>query len=206
MDRAPHPRAAPLAPLRNPTFRAIWLASFASNFGGLIQAVGAAWMMTTIAGSADMVALVQTSTTLPIMLFALVSGAIADSFNRRRVLLTAQTIMLTVSATLAVFAWFDLLTPWVLLGFTFLIGCGNALNNPSWQASVGDIVPRDEVPAAVALNSAGFNLTRSVGPAIGGIIVATAGAATAFAINALSYVALIAVRGVDSMERRLQMR
>ena len=86
-----------------------------------------------------------------------------------------------------------MLTPWPLLGFTFLIGCGTALNNPAWQASVGDIVPRADLPAAVALNSVGFNLTRSVGPAIGGLIVATAGAAAAFAVNSLSYLALIGV-------------
>ncbi len=187
------PRAEPLAPLRNPVFRAIWIASFASNFGGLIQAVGAAWMMTVISGSADMVALVQASTTLPIMIFALVAGAIADSFGRREVMLAAQAFMFCVSASLALFAWFDLLTPWLLLSFTFLIGCGTALNNPSWQASVGDIVKRDEVPAAVALNSIGFNLTRSVGPALGGLIVAAAGAAAAFAINAMSYFGLIFV-------------
>src|SRR5690606_15351828 len=163
------------------------------NFGGLIQAVGAAWLMTIISGSADMVALVQASTTLPIMIFAAISGAFADSFNRRLVMLTAQSFMFAVSLLLAVFAWFDLLTPWLLLAFTFLIGCGTALNNPSWQASVGDIVTRDELPAAVALNSVGFNLTRSVGPAIGGMIVATAGAATAFAANVLSYFPLIFV-------------
>src|SRR5690554_5487809 len=135
MDRSPPARGTTLAPLRNPTFRAIWIASFASNFGKLIQAVGAAWLMTIISGSADMVALVQASTTLPIMIFAAISGAFADSFNRRLVMLTAQSFMFAVSLLLAVFAWFDLLTPWLLLAFTFLIGCGTALNNPSWQAS-----------------------------------------------------------------------
>ncbi len=99
--------------------------------------------------------------------------------------------MLIVSVFLAVFAWVDLLTPWLLLAFTFLIGCGTALNNPSWQASVGDLVPRPVLPAAVSLNSVGFNITRSVGPAIGGIIVASFGAAAAFAVNAMSYISLI---------------
>lgn len=182
-----------LAPLGFPTFRAIWVATLASNFGGLIQAVGAAWMMTTLTPSADMVALVQSSTTLPIMIFSLAAGAVADNFPRRGVMLTAQFFMLAVSAALALAAWMDVLGPWALLGFTFLIGCGTALNNPAWQASVGDIVPRTHLPAAVALNSVGFNLTRSVGPAIGGAIVAAFGAAAAFAVNALSYVALIAV-------------
>ncbi len=180
-----------LAPLRHETYRRIWFASIASNFGGLIQAVGAAWMMTVITTSGDMVALVQTSTALPIMLFSLVSGALADSFDRRRVMLTAQCFMFVVSALLSVFAFFGLLSPWLLLFFTFLLGCGTALNNPSWQASVGDMVPRADLPGAVTLNSVGFNITRSVGPAIGGIIVAAAGAAAAFAVNTLSYFALI---------------
>ncbi|WP_431320972.1 MFS transporter [Rhizobium sp. YTU87027] len=180
-----------LAPLRHETYRRIWFASLASNFGGLIQAVGAAWMMTTITASENMVALVQTSTALPIMLFSLVSGALADSFDRRRVMLTAQYFMLAVSALLSISAYFGWLSPWLLLFFTFLIGCGTALNNPSWQASVGDIVPRADLPGAVTLNSVGFNITRSVGPAIGGVIVAAAGAAAAFAVNTLSYFALI---------------
>lgn len=182
-----------LAPFRHGIFRAVWGASLVSNFGGLVQGVGAAWMMTTIATSPYQVALVQASTTLPIMLFALVAGAIADSFDRRKVMLVAQTFMLVVSVLLTAFTYLDLITPWTLLAFTFLIDSGTALNSPSWQASVGDIVPRNKVPAAVALNSMGFNLTRSVGPAIGGIIVAAAGAAAAFAANAVSYVGLIVV-------------
>lgn len=193
METTARPRGSAIAPLRSPIFRSIWLASLASNFGGLVQAVGAAWLMTTITDSANMVALVQASTTLPIMVFSLAAGAIADSFNRRRVMLTAQAFMLAVSVALTVAAWMGMLTPWTLLAFTFLIGCGTALNNPAWQASVGDMVPRADLPAAVALNSVGFNLTRSVGPALGGLIVATAGAAAAFAVNSLSYLGLIGV-------------
>ena len=190
-DKSPPPRASLLTPLENPTFRAIWIATLGSNFGGLIQAVGAAWMMTSITASESMVALVQASVTLPIMVFSLASGAVADNFNRRQVMLVAQLFMLAVSVGLALAAWANLLSPWALLAFTFLIGCGTALNNPSWQASVADIVERPHVPAAVALNSVGFNLTRSVGPAVGGAIVAAAGAAAAFAVNALSYLGLI---------------
>ncbi|MBP1807413.1 MFS transporter [Rubellimicrobium aerolatum] len=182
-----------LAPFRHPLFRAVWLASMVSNFGGLIQSVGASWMMTSIAPSADMVALVQTSVTLPIMLLSLLAGAIADSHDRRKVLLVAQGFMLTVSVLLTLAAWMGLLTPWLLLLFTFLIGCGSALNAPAWQASVGDMVPRPDLPAAVALNSMGFNIARGVGPALGGLIVAAAGAAAAFAVNAVSYVALLVV-------------
>lgn len=182
-----------LAPFRIRTFRNLWFASMASNFGGLVQGVGAAWLMTSIAGSADMVALVQTSTTAPIMILSLVAGAIADGFPRRQVMLAAQIFMFLASVGLAATALAGLVTPWILLSFTFLIGCGGAFNNPAWQAAVGDVVPRDKIAPAVLLNSVSFNVTRSVGPAIGGAIVAAAGAAAAFAVNAVSYLGLIAV-------------
>ncbi|UVO53744.1 MFS transporter [Sphingomonas sp. SUN039] len=182
-----------LAPLGIPIFRAIWLASLASNFGGLIQSVGASWMMTTLAPTPTFVALVSASTTLPIMLLSLFAGAIADNFDRRRVMLAAQAFMLLVSVGLSVCAWSGALTPWLLLIFTFLIGVGTAFNGPAWQASVGDMVPRAALPGAVALNSMGFNIARSVGPALGGVIVAVAGAATAFLLNAVSYLGLIFV-------------
>ena len=179
------------APLSNTTFRDLWIANNISNLGGLIQGVGAAWMMTSISASENMVALVQASTTLPIMLFSILSGALADNFQRRQVILWAQTFMFIVSVLLAVFAYLGWIGPWTLLAFTFLIGCGTALNNPAWQASVGDMVPRQDVAGAVSLNSVGFNMTRSVGPALGGAIVAFGGGAAAFAANAVSYLALI---------------
>jgi MFS family permease len=185
--------AAAWSPLRFPVFRAVWIASTISNLGGLIQSVGASWMMTSIAQSADMVALVQASVTLPIMLLSLVAGAMADSLDRRKMMLGAQLFMLAVSVGLSLCAWAGAITPWLLLMFTFLIGCGAAFNAPAWQASVGDMVPRTHLAGAVALNSMGFNIARSVGPAIGGAIVAAAGAAAAFAVNAVSYLALIAV-------------
>lgn len=185
--------AEPDSPFRLKLYRAVWVASLCSNFGSLIQSVGASWMMAGLGASAQMVALVQASTSLPIMLLALWAGAIADNLDRRRVLLAAQSFMLLVSALLAAAAWFGLVTPWLLLIFTFLIGCGTAINGPAWQASVGDMVPRPLLPSAVAYNSMGFNIARSVGPALGGAIVAVAGAASAFLINALSYVGLILV-------------
>lgn len=186
------PRSDPtLAVFRNQTFRMLWVATLASNFGGLVQSVGAAWMMSDLTHSPSMVALVQTSITLPIMVFSLAAGVFADNFDRRRIMLVAQGFMLVVSFALAFLAYENLLTPWVLLGFTFLIGCGTALHNPSWQASVGDIVSRQDLPAAVTVNSMGFNMMRSVGPAAGGAIVAMAGAAAAFAVNAFSYFAII---------------
>ncbi|WP_414899615.1 MFS transporter [Sphingomonas flavalba] len=187
------PGPPPPSPLSIPVFRAVWLASMVSNFGGLIQSVGASWMMVSLSGSPQMVALVQASTTLPIMLLSLWAGAVADNLDRRSVMLSAQAFMLTVSAGLALCAWAGLLSPWLLLVFTFLIGCGTAFNGPAWQASVGDMVPRPVLPGAVAFNSMGFNIARSVGPAVGGLIVAAAGAAAAFFANALSYAGLIVV-------------
>ena len=184
-------RVSPLILFRNQTFRSLWIAALASNFGGLVQAVAAAWLMTSLSESQNMVALVQGSVALPIMIFSLLAGVFADNFDRRRVMLIAQGFMFCISVLLTFMAFEGWLTPWLLLAFTFSIGCGTALHNPSWQATMGDIVSREELPSAVSLNSMGFNLMRSVGPAAGGAIVAIAGAAAAFAINALSYVAII---------------
>ncbi|MDO5370019.1 MFS transporter [Paracoccus sp. (in: a-proteobacteria)] len=184
-------RPSALAPFRHKAFRTLWAATLVSNFGGLVQAVGAAWMMTQLTDSATLVALVQASNTLPIMLFALLSGALADIFERKRLLLIALGVMSSVSLFLAVVANNGWLDPYSLLALTFLIGLGQALYNPPWQASMGDLVPRADLPAAVTLNSVGFNLMRSVGPAAGGLIVAAFGAAAAFAVNAFSYVPLL---------------
>lgn len=189
----PPPENRVFAPLKVPVFRAIWLASMASNIGGLIQSVGASWMMTSLTSSPALVALVQASTTLPIVLVSLFAGALADNHDRRQIMLGAQSFMLMVSVLLAACAYWGALSPWLLLGFTFLIGIGTALNAPAWQASVGDMVPRAVLPGAITLNGMGFNVARSFGPALGGAIVAIAGAAAAFLANAVSYVGLIVV-------------
>lgn len=185
------PPTSPLAPLRHPAFRLIWTATLVSNLGWLIQGVGAGWLMAELTPSHDMVALVQGSTTLPIMILAVAAGALADNFDRRKVMLAAQLFMGAVSVLLSVAAWGGWLGPWSLLCFTFLLGLGSALHLPAWQASMRDLVPREDLPAAVTLNSMSFNLMRSIGPALGGVIVAAAGAAAAFAINAVSYLAVI---------------
>lgn len=185
------PPETPSSPFSVPIFRTIWIASLASNFGGLIQSVGAAWMMTSLSASPMLIALVPAATTLPIMLLSLWAGAVADNLDRRRVMIACQSAMLLTSAALAAVAWSGAMTPWLLLGFTFLLGCATAVNGPAWQASVGDMVPRAILPSAVAMNSMGFNLARSLGPALGGVIVAAAGAAAAFLVNAVSYVGLL---------------
>ena len=182
-----------LSPLRIPVFRAIWIANTVSSVGSLIQSVGASWLMTSITSSADMVALVQSSVALPLMLLSLVAGALADNMDRRKLMLASQTFMMLTSIALTVCAWLGLMTPWLLLFFTFLIGCGGAFNAPAWQASVRDMVPREQLPGAVALTSVGYNIARSLGPAIGGALVAATGPAAAFTVNAITYTGLIAV-------------
>jgi len=178
---------------QNRLFRDLWVATFLSNLGVLIQGVGAAWLMTSLSNSTAMVAMVQSSTTLPMLLLALLGGVVADGFDRRWIMLVAQLFRFFVSIVLVVVVWFGVITPQLLLIFTFLIGCGVALNFPAWQASVGDIVPRAELRSAVAANSVGFNLSRSAGPALGGLIVATSGVVVAFVVNAASYIMLLVV-------------
>lgn len=183
--------ASILAPFQRRIFLALWVASLASNFGGLIQAVGASWLMTSLSPTADIVALVQASNVLPIMALSLIAGAVSDLFDRRKLMLAAQVMALIFSALLTVLTYTGAITPWSLLALTFLVGCGTALYGPAWQSAVGEVVPRGELPAAVALNSIGFNIARSVGPAIGGFIVALMGSQAAFLINTLSYLGLI---------------
>jgi len=181
------------APLRHAVFRRIWLASLLSNLGLLIQAVGAAWAMTQMTSDADKVALVQTALMLPVMLISMPAGAIADMYDRRIVALVSLSISLSGATALSVLAWFGLVTPNTLLALCFVVGSGMALFGPAWQSSVSEQVPADTLPSAVALNGISYNIARSFGPAIGGIVVATAGAVAAFAANALLYIPLLIV-------------
>src|ERR1700716_1792500 len=181
------------APLRHAVFRRIWLASLLSNLGLLIQAVGAAWAMTQMTSSADKVALVQTALMLPVMLISMPAGAIADMYDRRVVALISLSISLAGSTALSVLAWLDLVTPQSLLTLCFIVGSGMALFGPAWQSSVSEQVPAETLPSAVALNGISYNIARSFGPAIGGIVVATAGAGAAFAGNARRYIPLLIV-------------
>jgi MFS family permease len=181
------------APLRHSAFRRIWLASLLSNLGLLIQAVGAAWAMTQMTSSADKVALVQTALMLPVMLISMPAGAIADMYDRRIVALISLVIALSGATVLSVLAWLDLITPQTLLALCFVVGSGMALFGPAWQASVSEQVPAETLPSAVALNGISYNIARSFGPAIGGIVVAAAGAVAAFAANAVLYIPLLVV-------------
>lgn len=191
--RKPVATTGPFAPLRNVTFRAIWLAGLISGLGWLIQTIAMSWLMATITPSSVMVALVQAATNLPAFILSIFAGAIVDNFNRRRVMLVARSLMALTAAILTVLVAVGLINPWIILFFSFLAGCCIAFNDPAWQASVGDIVDRKDLAAAVTLTSVGFNTVRSVGPALGGIILATFGPLTAFCLYTLGHFAPLIV-------------
>lgn len=182
-----------LAPFRHPAFRAIWIANLASNLGASIQSVGAAWLMTDLTDSHELIALVQASATVPIMLLGVFAGAIADNYDRRIVMLCAQIGMLVTSALLAAMSYADIVSPYSLLALTLTVGLGTALNSPAWQASVRQQVGLADLPQAISLNTISFNLARSVGPALGGLLISLWDVSLAFAVNAASYTAMIVV-------------
>jgi len=182
-----------VAPLKIPRFRVLWLASIFSNVGSFLQAVAASWLMLELTGSATWVGLMAASATLPLLFLALAAGAVADMFDRRWVLVAAQSTMGVAAMLMALLTALDLITPTILLALGLLLGVGLAFNLPSWQATVPDLVPRGMVASAVALNSVAFNVARAIGPALGGLILVLWGAQTAFALNALSFLGVIVV-------------
>lgn len=191
---APEQAAAPAAsPLSFPVFRALWIATVISNIGTWMHDVGAGWLMTSLSPSPLLVALVQAATTLPMFLLALPSGALADIIDRRKMLLAAQLLGLIAAAVLSALTWQGLTTPYVLLAVTFVLGVSAALSAPVFQAIVPELVNVKALPDAVALNSLGINISRAIGPALGGVIVAMAGIPAVFALNALSVLAVLAV-------------
>jgi MFS family permease len=181
------------APLKIKLFRALLIAQFASNIGTWMQTVGAQWLMGDLTHDPLMVALVQTATSLPVFLFGFPAGAIGDVFDRRRVLLVSQAFMLVTAAVLAVLTFRGEVTPWVLLALTFAIGTGRALTAPSWQAIQPQLVGRELIPQAAALGAASVNVARAAGPALGGALVAAAGAEWVFGLNAVSFLGVLAV-------------
>jgi MFS family permease len=187
------PTATTFSPLAYRAFALILAGSLLSNFGNAVQSVGAAWQMTATGQPADVVALVQTAINLPIMLLALPAGAWADMFDRRTVMLLAQTGMFAVSMLLVILAFAGITPPVAIIGLTALLAAGVAVFNPALAASIGGIVPRAQLAAAVALNILAFNVARTAGPALGGAIVSLGGAGAAFVANALSYLMVIAV-------------
>jgi len=178
--------SATLAPLRNHAFRSIWMATQVSSLGSLVQTTAISWLMATNSSSDLMVALVQASSTVPAFLLSILAGAVADSFSRRGVLLAGHCLIAFASMTLAISVGLGFVSPWLILGLGLLAGCGFALNDPARHASVGDILEKRDLPAAVTLMSLGYNIERSLGPALGGVILAFFGPLAAFVLAALS--------------------
>jgi MFS family permease len=189
------------AALAHSNFRRIWMASLPSNLGMLINGVGAGWAMIELGGTADQVALVQTSIMLPFMLFALPAGAISDTYDRRTVGIVAVCFAIATSMATFLMALFGLLTPVTLLVMGLAIGAANALFTPAWVSSVGEQLPRELLPQGVALNSISFNTARAFGPAIGGALVAAWGSVAAFGANALAFLPMLAAQILWRRER-----
>ena len=181
------------APFRHEAFAALWGAQFISNIGSWMQTVGAQWLMLALTGSTAYVALIQTAASLPIVLFAVLAGALGDLVDRRKFLLITQVLMLVAAAALGVLAIEGLVTPWVLLALIFAVGTGQALTSPTWQTLQPELVSPEERPQAISLGAVNQNLARAVGPAIGGIILAATSAGTVFLINAATFLAVLGV-------------
>jgi MFS family permease len=189
--RIAKPFTSAWAPLHEPLFRWLWVAAVISYTGTWMQNLGAGWLMTQLTMSPLMVSLVQAAATLPVFLVILPAGALADMMDRRRLLLVTQGWMVLASGTLGLLTLTGLVGPWVLLLLTFLLGLGAVTNDPAWQAITPEIVSSDQHSAAVAVNSAGFNVARAIGPAIGGLVVAGVGSGVAFLLNAASFFGVI---------------
>lgn len=180
-------------PLRIGIFRSLWIATIFSNVGTLMHGVGAAWLMTTMTDSPFMVGLVPAAVMMPTFLVGLWGGVLADLFSRRLILVVTQSAMMLTALAQGLLTLGGEMSPWMLVGLTFIIGTASSLNLPAWQSQIQDIVPRDQVAAAVSLNSMSFNSARAVGPALGGLLVAAAGPASVFLLNALSYLGTVGV-------------
>jgi MFS family permease len=185
------PLPAALAPLRHPLFRMLWSANVVASLGVWMQNTGAGWLMTTLSPDALMVSLVQAATIVPIFLLALPAGALADIIDKRRLLLVTQLWMLSAAATLTALSYGGLTGAWGLLTLTFAIGIGSAVNSPAWGSVMAEVVPRADLPQAIALNGVGFNIARAIGPALAGFLVVAGGAKLTFALNVASYFAVI---------------
>ncbi|MCA2217403.1 MFS transporter [Jidongwangia harbinensis] len=184
---APAVAASAWAPLRIAAFRSLWLALLASNIGTWMQTVGAQWLLVEESGSDTLVAVVQTASTLPILLLALPSGALADTFDRRRLLLGVQVFLVGVGLVLTVLTVAQRMPPTLLLTLTFVLGAGQALTGPAWMAVIPELVPRAQLASASALGAISMNLARAVGPAVAGVLIARTGVGVVFGLNTLSF-------------------
>jgi MFS family permease len=182
---------SPWIPFRYSIFKMLWFASVVSNVGTWMHEVGASWLMTTLTSNRLLVALIQTATSLSIFLFALPGGIIADIIDKRRYLIVLQTAMMVIAGLLAALTFFGDTTPELLLLLTFCLGAGSALSVPTWQAVIPELVPSDILFNAILLNGIGINISRALGPALGGLIIALAGPSAVFAINTISFLGII---------------
>lgn len=180
------------APLSIPAYRTFWIAGLFSNMGTWVHETGAQWLMTSLEPSPEMVAAVRTAMTIPVFCLALPAGVWADRFDRRTWLLSSQLLLLVIAAVMAVLSALDWITPGLLLILTAAMGIGMILNQPAWQAMTPELVPPAMVPAAVAIGSVSFNLARSLGPVIAGLVISQVGVWATFSLNALSFLAVVA--------------
>lgn len=192
-DPAPRNPAGLLLPLRVPTFRNLLIADLISDIGTFMQNVGAAWLMVSLHAGPGYVALIQTAASLPYFLLALPAGSAGDIFDRRRLILYTEAWMMAVTLILAVLTIGGSMSPWLLLVLTFALSAGDAFETPTWRAILPELVPKDDLAAASALNGIEFNLARAVGPALAGMVIAVAGVATAFVVNFVSFFGVILV-------------
>src|SRR5580765_6527119 len=162
-------------PLRTPIFRQLLAADVVSDIGTFMQGVGSAWLMVSIGASPLLVALTQTASTLPFFLFALPAGAIGDIVDRRQLILYTEAWMLCVAIALTVVTIGGLMTPWLLLVLTFALSAGDAVESPTWRAALPELVAKEDLVAASALNGIEFNIARAIGPALAGALIAAAG-------------------------------
>ena len=179
------------APFRHPAFAVIWTATLVSNVGGWMYSAASGWLMTSLNPDPLIVALVQAASNLPIFLLALPAGAFADIFDKRKYLIAVESLYTVVSAVYAAMVGFGLATPSNLLLFTLLLGAAGALTGPAWQAVVPLLVPRDDLPAGIAANSVGVNISRALGPALGGVAISGLGIVAPFWINTVSNLAIV---------------
>jgi len=182
---------SPWSPFRHATFTVIWIATLISNVGAWMYSAASAWLMTSLDADPLMVSLVQVAATLPMVLFALPAGALADIVDKRRYLIGAESFIAVASTLFAALVWLRLINPSTLLLFIFLIESGSAATAAAWQSVVPQLVPRQELPAAVAMNSAGINVSRALGPALGGLITLAFGIAAPFWVNGVSNLGVI---------------
>ncbi|MER5181001.1 MFS transporter [Streptomyces sp. NPDC002896] len=184
--------AAPRSPLALPLFRSLWLAQLASGIGGWMQTVGGQWMLVSRPGAATWVSLVQAASLLPVLFVSLPAGVLADVLDRRRLLVAVHASMALGAGVLAALTAAGLTTPALLIALTFLLGCGQAVGNPAWQAIQPELVPREQIPAAAALGSMGVNVARAIGPALAGVLLTATSTWVLFTLNAVSYLAVVA--------------